>query len=111
MSLTEWISLILMVLGEACVLLALLGVLRLKYVLNRMHATTIADTLGTLLMLLGVMLQFGLSWVTLKLLLVLLFQWVTVPVSGHMIARMVCSSRERDVSHHAEITYTMEEEE
>lgn len=110
MSVLQIVSLVLFVLGELCILLALVGVFRLHYVLNRMHATTIADTLGTLLILLGALLQFGLSWTSGKLLLVLLFQWVTAPIASHLIARMIFMNREGHVEEHAEVTFPYEEE-
>lgn len=111
MSIFEWLSVILMALGEACVLIALLGVFRLDYVLNRMHATTIADTLGTLLIFCGIILHYGICMVSAKLLLVVIFQWITAPVSGHMIARMCYTIAENDVERHAELTFEREEDE
>ena len=110
MSVTQILSIILFVLGEGCILIALIGVFRFDFVLNRMHATTIADTLGTFFIVLGGLLQFGLSWTSAKLLLVLLFQWITVPIAGHMIARMVFMNDEGHVKEHAEITFPHEEE-
>lgn len=110
MTVIQWLAVILMILGELCVLISLLGVFRLKYVLNRMHATTIADTLGTLLIFAGVILLFGFSWTSAKLALVVVFQWTTCPVSGHLIARMIYYSKESDVREHAEITFKKEAE-
>lgn len=110
MSVTQILSVALFVLGEACILIALIGVARFDFVLNRMHATTIADTLGTLFIVLGALLQFGLSWTSAKLILVLLFQWVTAPISAHMIARMLFSSSPDRVLEHAELTFPYEEE-
>lgn len=111
MSVTQILSVILFVLGESCILIALIGVFRFDFVLNRMHATTIADTLGTLFMVLGALLQFGWSWISAKLILVLLFQWITAPISGHMIARMLFVGSNLDrMREHAEFTFHYEEE-
>lgn len=110
MNLFNIMTIILIALGEVCVLISLLGVFRLNYVLNRMHATTIADTLGTLLIFAGVILHFGVSWITAKLVLVIIFQWLTAPVSAHLIARMIYFSREMNVQKHAEITFPFEKE-
>lgn len=104
------ISILLIFLGELCILVAVLGVFRMDYILNRMHATTIADTLGTLLVFLGVILHFGFSWVSAKLILVVIFQWTTCPVSAHLIGRMIYYSQEADLKKHAEYTYLREEE-
>lgn len=111
MSAREWIAVISIVLGELCVLTAIIGVFRFDYVLNRMHATTIADTMGTLLIFVGVMVLFGLQWVTLKLIVIVALQWTTCPVAGHIIARMVYFSQTKDLGRHAEFTFDREEEE
>ncbi|MGM9538216.1 MAG: cation:proton antiporter [Candidatus Onthomonas sp.] len=105
MSVLDWLSVLLIVLGEICILFSLVGVFRLDYVMDRMQVTTIADTLGTLLVFLGVMLHFGLSWISVKLLVVVLFHWMTAPVSAHMITRMIYYSKEEDVKRHAVITF------
>lgn len=111
MTILQSLSCLLILLGELCVIIAIIGVFRMDYFLNRMHATTIADTLGTLLIFLGVMLQFGFSLVSAKLLLVVIFQWTTAPVSGHMISRMVYTISEKDVETHAKRTFRHEEDE
>jgi multisubunit Na+/H+ antiporter MnhG subunit len=59
---------------------------------------------------LGVLLTFGFSWVSAKLVIVVIFQWLTAPVSGHLIARMMYYNEEDDVAHHAQITFPREEE-
>ena len=65
-----------------------LSVFRMDFVINRMHVTAIADTLGTLLVFLGGALCEGIHWVDLKLILILALQWFTVPVCGHMIVQL-----------------------
>ena len=64
------------------------GVFRFRYALNRIHAAALGDTLGIGLMILGVMVAEGFSVITLKLLVVMLFLWLTSPVASHLIGRM-----------------------
>lgn len=64
-----------------------IGVLRLPDVFTRLHASGMTDTMGAGLILTGCMLQSGLSLITVKLLLVLLFLWLTSPISTHAVAR------------------------
>jgi multicomponent Na+:H+ antiporter subunit G len=64
-----------------------LGLLRLPDFYTRIHAAGMTDTLGAWLMLLGMMFQAGLSLVTLKLVLVLVFLLCTSPLSGHALAK------------------------
>ncbi|MCL1836398.1 MAG: monovalent cation/H(+) antiporter subunit G [Treponema sp.] len=72
----------LFVLGVATV-----GLYRLKYVLNRIHASAKCDTLGSLLVLVGVCILLGFTFTTLKLALLIVFIWLTNPVAVHMIGR------------------------
>ena len=64
---------------------AAFGVFKFKYVLNRMHVAAKCDSLGALLILVGCMILGGFSFMTLKLLLVLLILWITSPVAAHLI--------------------------
>jgi len=67
---------------------AVLGLFRFRTALNRMHAAAVGDALGVFCLLLGLMLMQGLSLPALKLLLVLLFLWITSPVASHLLAEM-----------------------
>ena len=60
---------------------------RFDFSLNRLHAASIADTLGLSLLVLAVMLAVGLRPVLWKLLLMVILQWCTSPLSGHMLAQ------------------------
>ena len=74
--------------GLCCLVSGVLGVFRFKYALNRIHAAALMDTVGILLMLLGVMCAIGVDVTCLKILAVIAFLWMTSPVSGHLIGRM-----------------------
>lgn len=74
-------------LGLACCCIAMFGVYRMDYVLSRIHAAAIIDTLGTLLIFIGMILLRGLGWASAKILLILAFQWITSPVSTHRISK------------------------
>ena len=79
---------ILTVCGLCCLVSGVVGVFRFKYALNRLHAAAILDTVGILLMLLGVIVAVGFDVTSLKLLVVIGLLWLTSPVSGHLIGRM-----------------------
>lgn len=87
----EWIRFgltALCVLGGCFALLtAIVGLFRFDFALNRLHASAIADTMGLALLVLGVMIAVGLRPVLWKLLLVVVLQWCTSPLSGHMLAQ------------------------
>lgn len=75
-------------LGVVVVLIAALGLFRFKETLDLIHAGALADTMGVFLVLAGVMVLWGLTVATAKLILALVILWVTNPVSAHLIARM-----------------------
>jgi multicomponent Na+:H+ antiporter subunit G len=83
----ELISWICLLAGGVLALIGGLGMLRLPDVFARLHGAGMIDTLGLGLILLGLMVQAGLSLVTVKLVLILLFVLVTSPITTHALAR------------------------
>lgn len=94
----EWIRFILgtglLCIGAVTFLLEVFGVFKFRYVLNRMHAAAMGDTLGIGASLTGLMILFGFRFVTLKLALVLVFLWCASPVSSHLISRLEATTNE-----------------
>ncbi len=72
--------------GASLVLAGASGVVRLPDFYTRLHAAGVTDTLGTLLVLLGLILLSGLTLLSAKLALVGLFLFLTSPASTHAIA-------------------------
>lgn len=64
------------------------GVYKFRYVLNRMHAAAMGDTLGILFVLLGLIVSASDLWLTAKLILIIVFLWIANPVGSHLIARL-----------------------
>ena len=62
------------------------GLLRLPDVYSRMHAAGVTDTIGVGLFLGGLMIQGGLSTVTVKLVLILIFILFTSPTATYALA-------------------------
>lgn len=73
-----------------CVFLVIggIGILRLPDVFTRLHAAGLTDTMGAGLVLLGLAIQGGFSLVTAKIVLILIFLWLTSPVSSHALAKI-----------------------
>jgi multicomponent Na+:H+ antiporter subunit G len=63
------------------------GLLRLPDFFSRVHASSVTETLGTPLLLGGVMLQTGWSLDTIKLLMVGLFVLATNPTATHAMVK------------------------
>lgn len=74
--------------GLFCLLSGVVGVYKFRYALSRVHAAALLDTVGILLMLLGVIVATGFTVASAKMLVVIAFLWLTSPVSGHLIGRM-----------------------
>jgi multicomponent Na+:H+ antiporter subunit G len=68
-------------------LLGGVGVLRFPDFYTRLHAAGMTDTLCTLLIVGGLILQAGLSILAIKLALILLFLLFTAPTASHALAR------------------------
>lgn len=81
-------SLVCTVAGLFCLITGVLGTYRFKYALSRIHAAALFDTVGILLMVLGVMIGQGFGVATGKMVVLILFLWLTSPVSSHLIGRM-----------------------
>lgn len=65
-----------------------IGLYKFNYVLSRMHAAALGDTFGLLCVVLGVAVLKGFAPVTLKLLLIPVFFYLTGPVLTHLIGKV-----------------------
>ncbi len=83
-----WIVAILFVISLICFTSAVLGVWRFGYMMNRIHAGGIGDSLGVLCALLAIMIGKGEFMDILKLLLMGLFMWFTSPVATHFLSQI-----------------------
>lgn len=81
------VSWVLLLAGSAFAVIGGVGILRFPDFYSRMHAGGITDTLGAGLILAGLMVQAGLSLLTLKLFMVLWFLYVSSPTSAHALAK------------------------
>ena len=77
----------LLALGSVMLFIGGIGVVRLPDVFSRMHAAGIIDTLGAGAVLAGLMIEAGLTLVTVKLALIVIFILFTSPTATHALAR------------------------
>ena len=84
-----------LILGAVCIVLglfvctmAVVGLFRFRYVMNRMHAAALADTMGLFLCLAGTALIAGFTPMSAKLALAWVFMWIASPVASHLVARV-----------------------
>ena len=79
----DLLSWVLLLAGTALVVVGGIGILRFPDAYTRMHATSLTDTLGSALVLGGLMVQSGFALVTVKLALILAFLMFTTPAATH----------------------------
>ena len=72
--------------GSAFLIVGAIGTLRFPDFWSRLHALSVTDSAGMMLLMIGMILQGGFTLVTAKLLLIGLFLFVTGPTAGHALA-------------------------
>ena len=80
------LSWILLAGGGAFIFIGGLGALRLPDFFTRMHAASLTDSMGSILILLGIMLQAGWSLAAVKLVAILAFLLLTGPTASYALA-------------------------
>ncbi len=88
----EWIrfgiSCICMISAMICFTAAVLGANRFGFIMNRLHAAGIGDTLGLFLTALSLILGTGFGLPQVKMCLIIVFMWFTSPVSSHFLIQI-----------------------
>ncbi len=87
MSVTDWVASAAIVVGALMSLLAGIAVLRFPDTMSRIHAATKPQVLGIMLLMLGVGLRLQSPAVIGVLVLIVVLQFVTAPVSAHLTVR------------------------
>ena len=85
-------SWILLAAGSIFLLIGSLGLLRLPDFFSRLHAAGISDTVGLVLVVIGLMLQAGTILIAAKLAFLSIFLFFTSPTATHAIARAALHS-------------------
>ena len=98
----EWIrfglTAVLVAAGLFLMITAVVAQYRFKYVINRMHAASMSDSLGLTLMYAGLCISAPDGWTVVKFIMIIGFLWITSPTAGHLIARLELTSNEHPES-------------
>jgi len=81
------VSVFLIICGTFFLLTGTIGLLRLPDFYTRMHATGKCDTLGSMMILLGIAVYLGPSLESIKIILIMVFVFLTSPTSTHSIGK------------------------
>ena len=88
----EWIrfglSAACLVTAMACFTAAVIGANRFGFIMNRIHAGGIGDTLGLFLVALSIIIGTGVHMPEIKMTMIILFMWFTSPVSSHFLIQV-----------------------
>ncbi len=96
MSTVDIIASVCLVLGAFMSLLAGIAVLRFPDTMSRIHAATKPQVLGIMLLMLGLGLRLGTLGVIGMLVLIVILQFVTAPVSAHLTVRVAFRNASSD---------------
>lgn len=91
----ELAAAILILIGAIISVVSAFGMIRLPDVYTRSHAATKSATLSVLACLLGAFIYFWVhdGFVSIRLILGIIFVFITAPVSGHLVCRAAYRSR------------------
>ncbi len=96
MNTVDVIASVALILGALMSLLAGIAVLRFPDTMSRIHAATKPQVLGIMLLMLGVGLRLASPAVIGMLLLIIVLQFVTAPVSAHLTVRVAYRNAKSD---------------
>ncbi|MDO5299383.1 MAG: monovalent cation/H(+) antiporter subunit G [Clostridia bacterium] len=81
--------------GLAVCCIGVYGVYRFNYAANRMHASALNDTLGIGLCLVGFAISAPDAFTAVKILLVVVFYYLSAPVASHLLCRLEIETNEQ----------------
>lgn len=93
--LIELLAALLILFGAVVSVISAFGMIRLPDVYTRSHAATKSATLSVLSCLLGAFIYFWIhdGFVSIRLILGIIFVFITAPVAGHLVCRAAYRSR------------------
>lgn len=91
----EWVGALIILFSSIISLVSAIGIIRFRDIYSRAHAATKTTTLAVLITLVGtfIYVTFGEGYLSVRLLLGILFVFMTAPVSGHLILRAAYRAR------------------
>lgn len=92
------LSWILIIAGSAFTLVGALGILRFPDFWSRLHAASVTDSAGVILLLAGMSIQAGWTLIAAKLVIIFAFLFITGPTSTHAVANAALVSGLRPTS-------------
>jgi len=91
----EWVAILLVLFASIISVISAFGMIKLPDVYTRSHAATKSSTLAVLACLLGAFIYFWVhdGYVSIRLILGIIFVFITAPVAGHLVCRAAYRAR------------------
>lgn len=85
----EWIGVIFILIGSIISVISAIGIIRFPDIYTRAHAATKTTTLAVLITLVGTFIYVWFSdmYMSVRLMLGIIFVFITAPISGHLVLR------------------------
>ena len=90
----DMLAWVLVISGSAFVVIGAIGTLRFPDFWSRLHAASVSESAGMILLISGMCLHSGLTLITVKLLIIGGFVFITGPTSTHAVANAALTSGE-----------------
>lgn len=100
------LSVILMFGGLFFFIVGSIGLIRFPDLYSRTHSATKCDTLGAMLCILALMVNTTSGWSILKMVIVILFLWLSNPTAAHLIGLSAMNANLPHSENTVEIDYT-----
>jgi multicomponent Na+:H+ antiporter subunit G len=88
------LSWVLILSGSAFTLIGAIGTLRFPDFWSRLHAASVSESAGMILLVSGMCLHSGFTLITVKLIIIAIFIFITGPTSTHAVASASLTSGE-----------------
>lgn len=91
----EWVGALIILFGSLVSVVSAIGIIRFHDIYSRAHAATKTTTVAVLITLLGVFIYVWAvdGYVSVRLMLGIVFVFITAPVSGHLVLRSAYRSK------------------
>lgn len=81
----QYLSIALMLCGSGLCLIGAFGIIKMPDFITRVHASSLIDSLGAVLILSGLAVYSGMTFVSVKLMIILALLFVTGPTAIHAL--------------------------
>lgn len=94
----EWLSALLVLIGSIFCLIGAFGIIKMPDFISRVHAASLIDSFGAILIITGLIIQAGFTLTAIKLAMILFFLLVTGPTAIHALVNTALHEDKRYIT-------------